>query len=251
MPYVRKIVAFILSVVFLAALIICAGVVFSLKNINITYQNYSSKYLREYEEVKENLSVLKGVNIFSVDKEDVTEAIVLANSQEYMQIVSVERVYPCTVNIVLQERVERFAVLSDGAYKIYDTEGNFVRESAQNDNNIDASPNLIIEGVEASEEINFVANAVNSFENSFGKARALLSSVVYPEDINAEFAELVFNFRSGIKISIVRPNSCLNEKIEEAFSVFNTLNDGQKMQGKLRSFELVGTANGIRAVYEG
>lgn len=248
MKYVRKIIALILTVIFLVVVIVCIGVVFSVKNINVTYRDYSGKYVSSISLVEEKLDEYKGINIFTVNRTDIENTVKETNLDAYVNLVSIQRVYPSTINIIFKERVETFAVYSQNAYRIYDADGLYVRTASENVNSTDGVPNVTVYGAESEEEINVIAQTCALLQNKFKNLRSVVESISLLNG-DTEFPTAEINLRCGLIIEIVKPKNLLLEKISAAYSCFCQLSDGEKLCGRIISHELSGAVIDVRAEY--
>lgn len=234
--YLNKIVALVIGIVFVAAVIISLGKIFAIKNVNVTMLTYSEDCTESYNEAKDSFKKFKGESLLLVKSSDFVNAV---NDSNYT-VVSCEKKYPCTVNLVLKERLETFAVFVGGQYSMYDADGKFLRKCADNVNINDGSPNVELVGV-AVEEIDEIAKISASFKVSFKALRSLVTSITL--DTNSDIADytekLIFNLRCGLKVEIDNYNSYTGEKLEAAYSKFTTLSDREKLSGTVRSYHRV------------
>ncbi len=235
MKFLRKIIALVIGLAFVAAVVISIGLIFAVKNINVTILSYSEDSSENYADAKKSLSSIKGESILFVGSKDLDKAIDGCN----YSLVSYEKVYPCTINVVVKERLETFAVSVGGQYSFYDADGVYLRKSAENLNNLDSSPNVEVTGV-AIEEIGGVAKIASVFKDKFNALRSLVLSIDL--DSNPQIADytekLFFNFKCGLTIELDNYNELTEEKIDAAYDLFTKLSDRQKLGGVLRSYQV-------------
>ncbi|MDE6001625.1 MAG: hypothetical protein K2G96_04840 [Clostridia bacterium] len=246
MKYLRKIVALVIGVVFFAALVIGIGMIFAVRNINVTMLTFASEEdcAESYDKAKNSLSKFKGESILFVSSDDIIKAV----SDSNYTVASCEKKYPCTLNITLKERLETFAVATgEEHYWMYDNDGQYLRGSTENANINDGSPNVILNKVSA-EKIPEVAAIAASFKELFGSLRSLVSSINL--DINPQIDDytekLYFNLHCGLKIEMDDYTDCSYEKLQAANIEFAKLTDRQKLTGTLRVYSFEGE---IRAAY--
>ncbi len=249
MKYLRKIVALVIGVVFFAALVIGFGMIFAVKNINVTMLTYGEDCSQSYEKAKKSLHSLKGESILFVSSGDIAKAI----SDSGYTVASCEKKYPCTINVTLRERLETFAVAKGEEqyqiYDMYDNDGKYLRPSETNANVNDGSPNVVLNKV-SENKIPEVASIASSFKDLFKSLRSLVSSINL--DVNPEIPgyteKLFFNMHSGLKIEMDDYTDASYEKLQAAYLKFSELTDRQKLGGTLRVYR--GGADGeIRADY--
>lgn len=241
MKYIRKMVALIIGIAFFAALIICVGRIFAVKNINVNLITYEDDCTESYKKAKDALSVYKGESILFLSEKEIAEKLSGGN---YV-VTSCEKKYPCTINVTIKERLEIFAVSVGGLYSMYDGDGNFLRSSLENTNISDGTPNVELTGL-AVEQLKTVAEIASSFKSNFGGLRSLVKSIkidTRPE-IEGYTDKLIFNTRCGILIQIDDYLNDYEEKISAAFQKYNTLSDRQKLSGRVRGYR-IGDENGL------
>lgn len=249
MKYLRKIVALVIAVVFFAALVIGIGMIFAVRNINVTMLTYAEDSSESYRAAKKSLNSLKGESILFVSSGDIIKAV----SDSNYTVASCKKKYPCTLNITLKERIETFAVATGEEeyrmYNMYDNDGKYLRGSSENANVNDGSPNVLLNKVSA-EKIPEVASVASSFKEIFGSLRSIVSAINL--DINPEIAgyteKLFFNLHCGLIIETDGYTDCPYEKLQAAFSKFAVLTDRQKLDGTLRVYR-GGAVGEIRAEY--
>lgn len=246
MKYLRRIAAMVIGVVFFAALVISVGMIFAVKNINVTLISYADDCAASYIEAKQSLKVFKGESILFINSNDVAKVVENSN----YTLSSCKKKYPCTINVVLKERLETFAVLTDGQYTFYDNDGKYLRKDLENKNITDGAPNVILSG-SAVENINSVAKAASVFKETFKSLRSLVKSIsldVNP-DVEGYTQKLYFNFYCGLKIQIDNYTEFTQEKILKSYEKFVTLTDREKLKGVIRGYKLGGEDGLVNADY--
>ena len=245
MKYVRKIVALLIGVVFFASLIIGLGVIFAVRNINVTLITYANDYSADYDAAKEKLKGFKGESIVFIETDDIVKTF----SDSAYVVESCTKKYPATINVVLKQRLESFAIFVGGLYSMYDSDGEFLRRSINNENIVDASPN--VELTMPVEKIKEVAKIAGEFKSNFNALRSILSSISLDENENVDgyVEKLIFHLRSGVVVQIDDYKNNSAEKIEAAFKKYENLTDRQKLSGKIRSYKIGGESGVINADY--
>lgn len=246
MKYLRKFIALILFAAFLASAVISVGMIFAVKNINVTLLTYSEDSSESYAELKASLNVFKGESILFIGSDDIVKAIEDSN----YTVASSEKIFPCTINVTLRERLETFAISVGGQFSMYDSDGKYLRRDDENRNVNDGSPNVELTGV-AVEEIGEIAEIAAIFKEKFSSLRSIVSSITLEANKNIEgyVDKLFFNLRCGLKIEIDEYNEYTAEKLDKAYEKFVALSDRQKLSGTLRSYFFGGEDGEIRADY--
>lgn len=235
MKFLRSVTVLIITVVFLAAFAIGIGVIFSVKNVNVTLLSY--EYAENSEEAKQEISSIKeGVlsvcrgNVISFVKED---EIVESIDEKYF-VESVEKIYPCTINITVKQRNEVYVISKGDEFAVYDADGNYLKDAETNQNSLDGAPNVFITGAKSQEEIKTAAGLGSKFKARFGSVRSIVDTINI-QSAETTFAKdkLIFILRCGIKIEIQDYNDAAVEKIDEAYREFDKLTGEQKLKGTI------------------
>ena len=229
MRHIRRVLVIGLIAVFLIALVIGAGVIFSVRNVNVTYINYSSTSDAEYEQCKKKLKEVKGSSLLFLKESAIEEKIIYS---QVIAIESYEKIFPCTINVVLKERVECFAVKATNGYSLYDEDGAFIKTATGDTtplNAIDGCPDVLLDAKE--KDIKSIAKLCACFKENFGSLRRQLESVNAQSFFGMEIAE--FKLRSGLTISVSEWQQAGELKILKAYEVYNKLNDSEKVNGTI------------------
>lgn len=251
MKYIRKVTALVLAIIFCAAIVIGLGVIYSVRNVNVEFIGYSGMYEEEFGKTKENLNKLKGTGMLFLSDGDVQNKV---SDDSVLAVASYERIYPCTVNVVVKERVECFVSLSGDVAYVYDEDGEFMRSSRLNGdylNPYDGSPDVVVRGeisdTLSAEEYKNVGNLLKSFKTSFGVLRKLVDVVtVYSSLSSANIA-----LRSGVSILVYEWEQNVAEKIAAVYGCYCALSDGERTDknGKITVADSAGGAHPV-ASYE-
>ena len=248
MKYLRKISALLIGVIFFAALVICVGKIFAIKNVNVTLITYADEeeYTISYEKAKSSLGTFKGESILFLSTDDIVDALSGSN----YTVTSCEKKYPCTVNVVLSERLETYAVVVGGLYSMYDNNGKYLRSSVDNFNVNDGTPNVELTGI-AVEKIADIAEIAKTFKEIFGSLRSIVAGISLDTNdvIEGYTDKLNFNLRCGLKIQFDDYTQFTEEKIRMAYAKYCTLSDRQKLNGTLRSYRIGGEEGVVNADY--
>ena len=226
MKYIRKIAVLFICVVMLASVAIGVGVIFAVRNVNVTMYSYTCKTDNEAQakiaEFKNAiLKNVKGKLISSVTEEKVKSALSDGN---YFYVAEFKKVYPCTLNVTIKEHKEVFYCADvGGAYTVYDESGSPLRvaENEEATINPDGIPNLLVEGAAPADMLQYsakLAAACAAFENAFGSLRSVCNKAVL--SIHLRLTVLDFGFYA-------------NEKISAGLACFNGLSADKKQCGEI------------------
>jgi cell division septal protein FtsQ len=226
----------LIVVIIFASTVIGAGIIFSIKNVNVTLLTYSSDYEEGYTQTKAKLSSLKGESLILLDEDKITSSL---DGNSY-SLSSYEKVYPCTINVTVKERVETFAVSVGGRYSMYDSDGKFLRYSTENENIHDKSPNVVVYGAGV-EQLEGVAKIVSKFKDIFNSLRSTVESVTLDynsDNITSYIDKITFKMRCGVSIVICDYERLTEEKIQATYNKFSSLSDRDKLGGTVIGYEL-------------
>lgn len=232
MKYLRRIIFTIIAAAFIASVIIGMGVIFAVKNVNISLNCYSyeegdeqaEKDIREYKD--KILQEVRGTVIYFITEEDISPLIDGDYSLE-----SVQKVFPCTLNVTLKERKETFSVaLPDGKYALYDENGVLLDGSASNRSSFDVALEL-----NNGESVEKAASLCSVFKSKFSALRSMVKSVTFKNSATAiaYTNAVIFNLRSGVSIEIRDYDKSYTEKMNAVFKCFEELPSVQKLSGKI------------------
>lgn len=226
MRYIRKVTALILSIIFCVALVVGVGIIYAVKNVNVTYIDYSGNNAEEYAATRANLDKLKGTQLLFLDLEDIEERL---GDNTLIAVESFEKVYPCTVNIVLRERMECFYTRRGTECDIYDDRGNLIRtvQSVQAPvNQLDSAPDILIEADD--EFIVPLAQLLSYFKEQFGALRSLVESVTVTPGMETA---AIIKLRSGMNIAVSDWQEDGEVKMRKAYGEYVQSSDSEKVDG--------------------
>lgn len=242
--HIRKIVSVILTLLFCVAVIIGVGVMLSVRNVNVEYVYHSSRGDQAFERAKEELQSLKGYNLALIGDEDVSSRV----DGALLVVQSCEKVFPCTLNIVIRERQERYAAANPaGGYDMYDSEGGYMGTRAENINPSDSSPNILVSADEGG--FPSVIAACNAFEQCFGSVRNMVGAVVLSYDKITDTRSMTLSLYRGLDIVIFDYDDRIGEKVAAAAECFSGLTESQKMRGSINVVAGGGARPDISSVY--
>ena len=227
MKHIRKLMAVGLAIIFLIALVIGTGVILSVRNVNVSFIEYSGEYSEEYAATRKNFDKLKGSGLLFISDADVHGKV---TATEVLAVESYEKKFPCTIDIVLRERIETFTYKTDAGYSVYDERGKLIRNTENEPvNSVDDCPNVLLICGEG--EIEELAAVCAAFKENFGTLRRMVRSVettVYP---GLQYIDITLN--SGFVISVHDWRTSGVQKIKKAYDKYNELSEYEKISGSI------------------
>lgn len=230
MKFLRKVLALCLAMVFLIALIIGAGIILSVQNVNVRFIYYGeNEHAADYAQTRSNLDKLKGTGLLFITDEDVESKV---GNGDVLAIESYKKVFPCSIDIVIRERAETFAVKAENglSYNVYDERGVLMKSNVSTINGSDGCPNVLVSGFSA-DDMCEVAQMCGYFKEVFSSFRRLIEKVTVVKV--SESSAFEFVFRSGFVIRVHGYKGAQDNKLklEKAFEKYSTLTDAQKLDG--------------------
>ncbi len=243
MKYIRKGIALILIVVFIAAVAVGLGVIFAVRNVNICAISYtteegggSDEFTQAVASITDALSSLKGKSMIGIDDDDVASAV---GESGYVELVSVEKVYPCTLNITIKERFEVYAVASEDSslYSVYDASFSYITSKSSNVNNLDGAANVLVSDI-AEEDYEYVMLVAGVLEENLASLRVIaeeFSCYVYSgSSSDADTDVLTVTMRCGLTLELYAYRENTVEKAEFLCEVFTELDEDLKLGGTMK-----------------
>ncbi|MCD8206773.1 MAG: hypothetical protein LUD72_02440 [Bacteroidales bacterium] len=187
-----------------------------------------SRYAEEFEKSTINLESLKKSNLIFLRENKIEDCV---SAPARIKVTSYTKKYPCSLDVVLEERVETFTSFDEekNLRTIYDSYGD-VMESIPNDRSVlgdDGSPDIEISAGLSEEDVACFVEALDAFEECFSSARRLISFM------DVSNGDLYIELRFGLEIIISDCSSLLAEKIGSAYEVYDSLDDWQKTCGRI------------------
>lgn len=240
MKYIRKAITIVLVAVFVVAAVVGVSIIFAVRNINVFTEAYevngssSKEFESSVASVKSVLEGYRGRIITGVKEEEISDALA---GNGYAELVSFEVVMPCTVNVTLRERVEVFAVAAEeGGYDMLDINLGYISHSPYNANNIDGSPNVLIENV-SEQDYPAVAALAEQMHAKYSSVRAFAESMSVENDKNSQ--TLSIKLRCGLTMQIDEYRDGADKKAEALFAAFEAMPDYMKLGGVMYCVSVV------------
>lgn len=231
-----------ITVIFLVSIIIGMGIIFTVKNVNVSLDSYIYGEWGEMDEGEQVAAAaeIDGFEKIVLEKCRVTLMPLIGDDElkscfedtNYI-FVSCEKQYPCTLNIVIKERREVFITsVNEGFYDTYDDMGVRMRAGITIDeamNNLDLAPNVYLYGVQSAEDVEEVARISRIFADKFLSLRSIV------KEINLQKADryIDFVFRCGITVHVADYATLTETKLEKAYEKFMSLTGEEKLSGRI------------------
>ncbi len=131
---------------FLAAVAAGLNVIFSVSEVQVTFTAHSEQSREDAAALQTELNAFVGESSISLELTEVEEIV---KKYPYFRVLSLEKKYPQTIQLAVEEREERYAIAKEGGFTLYDKEGVLLGEVSENKNRIDGAENIVMTGVEA------------------------------------------------------------------------------------------------------
>ncbi|MCD8200951.1 MAG: hypothetical protein LUD47_02670 [Clostridia bacterium] len=260
--FLRRSVMVICVLVFLVVCVIVTGFMTVVKNVNVSYlyvpiadavsESYgeesaeydesdadadedstsvSSLFTVEFEKTAENLESLKKSNLIFLREKKIEDCV---SAPARIKVASYTKKYPCSLDVVLEERVETFVSFDreKNLFTIYDSYGDVMESTPNTTPNepflgIDGSPDIEITSGLSESDMACLVEALDAFEEYFSSARRLISYM------DVSDGDLCVELRSGLELVISDCGELLTKKMESAYAVYAGLDDWQKTSGRI------------------
>ncbi len=242
-------------ILFMAVLLLGANTVFSVTEIeiNATSEKLSTQADLDLKTLYNALNKeYLGDNILFIREEKVVSYF---DAYPYLQVKAFKKSYPSKLELSVEEKTERYALKAEkngeAVYYMADAQGEILRESKENVNNVDGGENFLIEGLRYSVESKFlgdgnlatVLTACVKMEELTGGIRTCLKSITVKVD--ATGTEFIIYTYEGVTIRIDAPAEKTEEKVEKAINFYLNLSTEDKLFGEIFVFERLDQAGEV------
>ena len=229
-------------VLLLAVVVAGLNVIFTVSYIEASFSTFSEEGEAEAQDLKGELDRFVGKSLTFLKLSAVEKTV---EKYPSFRVESVQKKFPKTVVLSIQERRELFAYqLSGGQYAMIDSEGMCVRLS---DDNVSRTggENILLKNFKLEAEVGCMVegayfealmNALSGFESVLADARANVREVtlVYNGGDNSlNFNLFKIEMQEGVIIEMYNPLSRAAEKAKMALEKYNELGDIEKMYGTI------------------
>ncbi|MCD8208794.1 MAG: hypothetical protein LUD72_12720 [Bacteroidales bacterium] len=260
--FLRRSIIVICVLVFLVACVIVTGFMTVVRNVNVSYlyvpfaESVSETYVEEpdeeaesvedtgeetatipsmfageFEKTAENLESLKKSNLIFLREKKIADCV---SAPARIKIASYTKKYPCSLDVVLEERIETFTSYDEekNLRTVYDSYGDVMETTPVTNPDepfigYDGSPDIEIKPGLSDSDIASLVEALDTFEKCFSSARRLIAFM----DISD--GDLYIELRSGLELVIAGYGDLLTEKMDSAYVVYAGLDDWQKTSGRI------------------
>lgn len=235
----KKLVGFLIVLIFLAVLIVVNSTLFTLQKINVNWLTSKCNItMKDYDLVED---VKKGESIFLVNKTKIASA--LESKEPYLRVVSIETKFPNKLVIHSAERESLYAIhITDDDYAIVDELGKVLdrcNSSIFAGSEIEVKPikvylddfvNISLNDLQEGQMINntFVVNTLTQISKSLRESnyqpttsKGVFTSLQIIN--NGDDIELLFKTRSGLGIEIKNALKCTTDMLLLGLNRYNAL----------------------------
>ena len=229
----KRLIVLISLFAFIVLIIVLSSTVFSLSTVQVNFLS-TTNYLENESDIISSANFAYGESIFFIDREAYTNE--LEQNNPYIKVVSIEIVFPNRLIIHAVERNEMYAFkLSDNTYAITDDElkvlsikpvfVNTTENAILVTSNISIPANSVLEGAllplnaTDSKFLTDFSYYSQEWDNHLASLRGNIKELVLHYEENDTFKVLM---RQGVEIIITKQHTKLNEKIQTAYSVYDT-----------------------------
>ena len=221
---------FLIILIFFTVFVILSSAIFSLKTVELKYLNSINVLAEKDAEVIESGKFRYGENIFFSSKKNYINN--LEKSNPYLRVINIETIFPSKFIIHAVERNECYVIkLSNNKYAVLDEYMKVLKildvykNNATNGIEI-LDSNLKEQEVEAGDFFKLTDDYFKVLFNSFREWKIeysdVLSKVTSIQLNYKKQDQLLVNMRSGVSIVIENSSVQLSDKINLAFTIYDT-----------------------------
>lgn len=246
----KRLAIFLIILTFLTVFVVLSSAIFSLKFVEINYMSNVDVLTGQQSQIIESGNFRYGENVFFSSKSNYTKN--LEKSNPYLRVINIETKFPNKLVINAVERKECYVIkLSNNKYAVTDEYMKVLKlldvykNTANNGieiKNTDISAQNVAEGDFFALENDYFKALFNSFREwriSYDEVKEKIESIQL--NFN-KIGQLLISMRSGVKIVIENSINQISDKINYAFSIYDTTSKNGE--------EVDYTQNGTIYIYE-
>lgn len=236
----KKLLVFLIVLVFIAVLIVVNSTVFTLQNVSVSWLSNTINLKNLHEDDVSSL-IEKGDSMFLLDKKEISKK--LEKNYPYLRVVGIESKFPNKIVIYSAERNDLYAIkLADNEYAVVDDYGKVLgisNRSVFEGTDIDVKPIEVTFGYPQINPNDFLVGEDIKNEYIKNMLVKLSTTLVEANYIKAEhkkgaFASInicsmgedgaigiQFNTRNGMIINILDADNSLTDKLMLGVAVYN------------------------------
>ncbi|MBO4251904.1 MAG: hypothetical protein J5911_04515 [Clostridia bacterium] len=236
----RKPLIILIAITFIMAAVASVVMLFSVKKVEAEFSVYGdSKAL----EIQRELDAFKGRNIIFLNTDEMAG---VCDAFPYYEVKSIKKEYPNVISLRIEKREEAFKIV--GADKIYvlDKDGIVLNDNGETEYprkvlSVDIGNVFVIDGTVGGK---IATSDDELFYSVLKTSRALnlSDSVEKAEIIKSEFGnfrDAVFKTYTGVEITVLNVDDEGEDKIDAAFSYYETITDFKKVSGVINAYKVI------------
>lgn len=233
----KRLTIFLSIFLFFAVIVVLTSTVFSLDNVTVKFLSTTNILTNQEEQIVQSGSFRFGENVFFSNKAKYAKNIEKANP--YIRVVNIETVFPNKFVVNAVERNECFVIkfsagpnknkyaVTDERMKVLNILDNYQNSTSNGIEIIgtDLGAQNVSLGDFFETDINYFTNLFDSFREwkiSYLDIKARVKSI---QPNYEKQNRLLVNMRSGVQIIIENSNSQTSDKLNLAFSFYDTKTD--------------------------
>jgi hypothetical protein len=233
----KRLAIFLIILVFLALVVVLSSAVFSLSSVETNFLSTTNVLSNCEDAIVESGNFKFGENIFFSSKSKYIQNLEKANP--YLRVVSLETVFPNKFVINAVERNETYVIkLANNKYAKTDENLKILSISSVFQNS--TSNGIVVDGSDLANqtdltagdffkvEDNYLTTIFNCFREwnlSYSAIKSKIESIEL--GYNGDSNRLLVNMRSGVQIIVRNAKQGLSDKLNLAFSIYDTDTDTQ------------------------
>lgn len=247
----RSILTTVVAFLLLAA-VVAAGLnaVFTVTYVNADFVTYTQEGEREAQQLKEELNGYLSKSTTFLDLEEVRAT---ASANPRFNVVSIEKKYPASVVIDIQERRSAFAYAAQEGYDVLDVEGVWIGRSEQASGFVELNGDFSFTYADGKFSGDYAQELIGMYavmSELLGEPRANVLSVTFEDsgDTSSDrFDRFRVAMREGVEIVIGEPSVRAEDKVRAALAVYLELTQRERVSGTIST--AIVTQTGEAAAY--
>ncbi len=138
----KRLLAGVTILFFVVISVICFNFLFKITDVKITVTSVDGSPELIEEKVSDYAKTLEGQNLIFLSEKDIERDIL--EFSPYVNIISIEKIFPCSIKITVSEYEEIFSIKSGANYYMLDKSLRVLSKTTQNVNNVTGRANLPI-----------------------------------------------------------------------------------------------------------
>ncbi len=232
----KKLLVLMTCLLFVTVAIFCFASAFKITDVELNYNVITGSNEKIDEKCSEYLESCKDKNLVLLNVDKVKEE--LSSLSGYVDVVSVDKVYPNKLSVTIFERPEAFSIAVGDGYYSLDSNLNVLAQKTDAKNNVFGYDNVVLELNPADFDVNLkVGKRLVMRDLETDSYLKLSSTLIYSMRDNlvkvsvttkkdgVKYKTLTLHMREGVTFTILKANEMTLEKLQKTFDFYKDLSN--------------------------